>query len=370
MSKIDKLVDELKRKFDKYIINYTNQKVIYLRDLFYIFNYLLLKNEIEKIRNLVELLVHYQLNKPTYIEFIHGRGSPDYKYNWKQLSINNSNIGGFPTYIYKRKAYVFGKYPDIDTTSLSLAVISKSIDIFNDKKLYQKYRRTILNGFKYLLRRDVNKDGLLEQYENEDWMMSMLRCGAITYSNAVALLALDWIYDLTKKYDDIFNSEVNYFRKKLSKHIINMLYYNNYFIEGIDCYGNIIIRRSIDTIFVGFTSISESNPKVIYNHLKTIHKTLLYNNLLKNIDIIKKETNPNNITPGMFYNGGISTLYNLLYLYLCFKYNIDPAIDIHQLYSKAQYEWIDHQLRGYNSPHLPSIAIALYIYEIHNDKLR
>jgi hypothetical protein len=48
----------------------------------------------------------------------------------------------------------------------------------------------MLNAVRYLISRDKDNDGLLEQYHNEDWIDTILRSGKIVYSQACWLLAL------------------------------------------------------------------------------------------------------------------------------------------------------------------------------------
>jgi len=65
----------------------------------------------------------------------------------------------------------------------------------------------MLKAVNYLITRDIDRDGLLEQGYNEDWMDTMLRAGKIVYSQACWLLALNnfaaLLFELEK------NSEAN-----------------------------------------------------------------------------------------------------------------------------------------------------------------
>src|SRR5206468_13037222 len=53
----------------------------------------------------------------------------------------------------------------------------------------------------YLVSRDIDNDGLLEQDHNEDWMDSVMRRGKILYSNATWILALENYSNLLREFD-------------------------------------------------------------------------------------------------------------------------------------------------------------------------
>jgi glycogen debranching enzyme len=57
----------------------------------------------------------------------------------------------------------------------------------------------MLNAVEYLIRRDVDNDGLLEQNHNEDWMDTVLRAGKIVYNQACWILALSNLAILLSK---------------------------------------------------------------------------------------------------------------------------------------------------------------------------
>jgi len=372
MTSIDKAVENLRRRFERKIDSYIKKDKLVLRDLFYILNYLIFKKNKERVFNILELISHYQILKPTYMRFMYGLGDPRSRFNWTQLSnITHDYLGGFPTYVKGNNAFIYGRYPDIDSTALSVAILAKGITLLGDEKIYSKYRNNIVYGIKYLESRDTNNNGLLEQLENEDWMHSMLRCGSITYSNATALLALDWIISAAISVgDNEILRDAKLFRGKLLNAISELLYLDEYFIEGISCYGCLILRYSIDTVLLGLTSVSKYLQNKIASHLQVIGKQLLHNGLLKNIDTTQKNTRPETVNPGRLFNGGIWTLYNLLYLYSCLRHKVEPVIDVKLLYNNASFMWLDHKLKGYNDNYLPSIAVALYIYELFGGKLR
>jgi len=140
--------------------------------------------------------------------------------------------GSLPTTIYQAGfSEVYGQNPDIDSTALMISTTSwilaralrsdqddrssdgdqsarksttaaqKSTDyvsallyevgITDPAKVVDYVVPRMLKAIDYLASRDKDKDGLLEQNHNEDWMDTVLRAGKIVYSQACWLLALN-----------------------------------------------------------------------------------------------------------------------------------------------------------------------------------
>ena len=136
--------------------------------------------------------------------------------------------GALPTTIYHDGfSEVYGQNPDIDSTALVLSATSwilvrtlkeneespvkhllerpviatehssnyvsallSKVGITDPSKVSDFVIPKMLKAVCYLLSRDKDKDGLLEQNHNEDWMDTILRSGKIVYSQACWLLAL------------------------------------------------------------------------------------------------------------------------------------------------------------------------------------
>lgn len=138
-------------------------------------------------------------------KLIYGRGSP--KTDFTPINATSDIIrnfyGALPTTIYDRFSEVYALNPDIDSTALMIYVSSWILTyMINEspsmsRKESAELSETIsflipflFRGIDYLLSRDEDKDGLLEQGYNEDWMDTVLRDGKIVYSQACWLLAL------------------------------------------------------------------------------------------------------------------------------------------------------------------------------------
>jgi len=140
-------------------------------------------------------------------KLIYGRGSPETDFT--ALNANDDLAqkfcGALPTTIYSDFSEVYALNPDIDSTALIIYVSSWLLNymiMLNQcgdlrRKESEELVATIpflipflLRGIDYLLSRDVDGDGLLEQDYNEDWMDTVLRDGKIVYSQACWLLGL------------------------------------------------------------------------------------------------------------------------------------------------------------------------------------
>ena len=152
-------------------------------------------------------------------KIIYGRGSPERNYHAVIAGPKKQNTfeGALPTTIYDAGyCEVYGLNPDIDSTTLMINTtswiltklledtpqieggyesrssknISTSNLMTNHSKVIDFVLPRILKAIDYMLTRDIDNDGLLEQNHNEDWMDTCLRVGKIVYSQACWILAL------------------------------------------------------------------------------------------------------------------------------------------------------------------------------------
>jgi hypothetical protein len=152
-------------------------------------------------------------------KIIYGRGSPERNYHAVIAGSKKQNTfeGALPTTIYDAGyCEVYGLNPDIDSTTLMINTTSwvltkiledtpqreggyerrtnKNISISslmaNHSKVIDFVLPRIFKAIDYMLTRDIDNDGLLEQNHNEDWMDTGLRVGKIVYSQASWILAL------------------------------------------------------------------------------------------------------------------------------------------------------------------------------------
>lgn len=180
-----------------------------------------------------------------------GRGSPSN--NFTPIRCDPKSIkkyyGALPTTIYSSFSEIYATEPDIDSTALMiyttswiLSHIYKHInsiknDSFDIKPLnHESYLKTefskltvelipkIFKAIDYLVTKDIDNDGILEQNPNEDWMDTALRDGKIVYSQACWILALKSFvvllnslekYEDAKKLDRIAQNSIASIEKQL-----------------------------------------------------------------------------------------------------------------------------------------------------------
>jgi hypothetical protein len=144
-------------------------------------------------------------------KLIYGRGSP--KTNFTPTNAEDEMTrdfcGALPTTIFDNFCEVYAFNPDIDSTALMIYVTAWVLtNTINDYLSREKQISAATNdlieylipflfrGIEFLASRDKDKDGLLEQDHNEDWMDTVLRNGKVVYSQACWLMALTNFADL------------------------------------------------------------------------------------------------------------------------------------------------------------------------------
>lgn len=193
---------------------------IWCRDSSYILRDWVLSGRIEAALNQIAIIWSHQIGDKAGGSYdkedtiICGRGSPEM--DFKPLVVDDffkrKFQGALPTSFYHERGLceVFGKNPDIDSTALMVSATSwilsrlvlslkePNLKIFDDYysssisknptpripilPIHTAKIREIINivtpkmhtAIDYLASRDIDKDGLLEQNHNEDWMDSIM----------------------------------------------------------------------------------------------------------------------------------------------------------------------------------------------------
>jgi hypothetical protein len=194
---------------------------IWCRDASYILrDWFLSGTNIDEILERLRLIWSHQIIANTDEKIIYGRGSPEM--NFTPVISNDRTRskfeGSLPTSIFQENnvVEVFGKNPDIDSTALMISTTSwilvKLIEKSDGDNIMIDFLLPKMNkAISYLISRDIDNDGLLEQDHNEDWMDSVMRRGKIVYSNATWILAVKNFSKLLRKLDDDnSNKQENY----------------------------------------------------------------------------------------------------------------------------------------------------------------
>ena len=204
---------------DKYITQSTEPgdyyKAVWCRDAAYILrDQFVTGNHIEVFSQLKHIWKN-QIGSDSN-NLIYGRGSP--KTEFTPLKASKETIknfcGALPTTIYDNFSEIYALNPDIDSTALMIYVSSWILAQMinqNDGKSKNKSGQTsemisfilpyLFRSVDYLLSRDEDNDGLLEQEDNEDWMDTVMRDGKVVYSQGCWLLGLSGFANLLNLVD-------------------------------------------------------------------------------------------------------------------------------------------------------------------------
>ncbi|AFU57573.1 hypothetical protein Ngar_c06300 [Candidatus Nitrososphaera gargensis Ga9.2] len=193
-------------------------KAIWCRDASYILRDWFLAGHAEAVMRELMFIWSHQIAAGRE-KIIYGRGSPEMRY-LSQVATSETEKrfeGALPTTIFHGFSEVYGQDPDIDSTALMISATSWILNAYLKaglvsapqlsyitESLEARISRTVsdpstvidfvlprmLKGVDYLVGRDIDGDGLLEQGHNEDWMDTVLRSGKIVYSQACWILAL------------------------------------------------------------------------------------------------------------------------------------------------------------------------------------
>lgn len=201
-------------------------KAIWCRDASYILKDWFLSGRIEDVMQEIMFIWSHQITQ-TSEKLVYGRGSPEMKYlsEIAKPELQEKFEGALPTTVFHGFSEVYAKDPDIDSTALMISTTAWILNAYLKAGLFspspfsflsaeQEIDRKILSvapdpsvvinfavprmlkAVDYLMSRDIDGDGLLEQGHNEDWMDTVLRAGKIVYSQACWILALKNLSEL------------------------------------------------------------------------------------------------------------------------------------------------------------------------------
>jgi hypothetical protein len=178
-------------------------KAVWCRDAAYILKDQFLSGHSAAVLDQLKYIWNKQIG-PDSTKLICGRGSP--KTNFTPMdaesAMTRNFYGALPTTIFDNFSEIYALNPDIDSTALmiyaSTWILTNMIkDSMERKKVsatvteFTEYLIPFLfRGIDFLTSRDEDKDDLLEQDHNEDWMDTVLRDGKVVYSQACWLMAL------------------------------------------------------------------------------------------------------------------------------------------------------------------------------------
>ena len=283
------------RKFISLTEKYTSQntepgdyyKAVWCRDAAYILKDQFLSGHVAAVLEQLKQIWKKQIGNDS-TKLIYGRGSP--KTNFTPINadsdVTKNFYGALPTTIFDDFSEVYALHPDIDSTALMIYVstwiLTKITNDSNDKRkdvsaevnaLIEYLIPYLFRGVDFLTSRDDDKDRLLEQDYNEDWMDTVLRDGKVVYSQACWLMALTSFANLLLVRDKEDEAQrLQYMASQLIDSIENKMWY-----EKGQCYVDIKSERAAgddsrgilcqDVIFYVF-AMTELLPQIGPNNSK------------------------------------------------------------------------------------------------------
>jgi glycogen debranching enzyme len=233
---LDAFTELAKKFFEKtheYVVQGINPggiyQAIWCRDASYILIDWFMSGNIHGTMQQIHQIWSHQISSPSEEKIVYGRGSIDMKFLSEVYDDKKKQFSGaLPTTFYQAGfSEVYGRNPDIDSTALMISTTSWILDRWHNKKnlghgavtktdsvtnsddtsdyvsglllevgitdpvkLTDYVLPRMFKAVEYLLTRDKDNDGLLEQGHNEDWMDTILRAGKVVYSQACWILAL------------------------------------------------------------------------------------------------------------------------------------------------------------------------------------
>jgi glycogen debranching enzyme len=230
--------DTFMMKTEEHILQAVNPggyyQAIWCRDASYILKDWTLAGNVTAALQQLYLIWSHQIDHPSREKLVYGRGSPEMKFLSEEANEKKQKefSGALPTTIYPAGfSEIYGQSPDIDSTALMISTTAwimkkalkrhsssyssnrqvddqisatmasehsadyvssllRKLGITDPAKAIDFLLPRMLKAVEYLLRRDTDSDGLLEQNHNEDWMDTILRAGKIVYTQASWILAL------------------------------------------------------------------------------------------------------------------------------------------------------------------------------------
>lgn len=355
-------------------------KDIWVRDAMYITRGLIAIKEYKKAKDILEEVAKYQFgeNIANY-KVARGRGSENLGYKSRAVDIEFvlKNDGALPTTIYSNMTLeIYAENPDIDSTALWIIETCEYVFATDDLGFAKRNYDNLIRAFKWLKRRDVDGDFLLEQGENEDQQDCLGRRGKVTFSQALWFQAVNKLSRLEKILNHKDKSfELKNLMTKIKKAINDKLWLKSkgYYADYIDEETTSERLNQDTSLLITFAIAPKSRANTMLNKMEE----LLWNeygavNLYPPYEYEK--TAPLKLPPGTYLNSAI-------WPWIC-GYEISARFAIgdkekaNKLLKRVlpyySYEWIDPK-KGipYGSyPFATNMGILLYIISTNYSKIK
>lgn len=312
-------VDDLYKELKNALLEHVSEsffpggvyKDLWARDAMHITRGLIAIKEYKKAKDILEELAKYQLGeKIADYKIVRGRGSENLGYKARVVDIEFvlENDGALPTTIYSNETLeIYGENPDIDSTALWIIEACEYVLGTDDLDFAKRNYGKIIRAFKWLKRRDIDGDSLLEQGENEDQQDCLRRRGKVTFSQALWFQAVNKLSRLEKflnHKDKAF--ELKDLMAKIRKAINEKLWLKSkgYYADYIDEKTTSNRLNQDTSLLITFGIAPKSRAKIMLNKMDE----LLWNeygavNLYPPYEY--KETAPLKLPPGTYLNSAV-----------------------------------------------------------------
>lgn len=291
--------------------------------------------------------------------------------------------GAFPTNIYDGRGYdsygnrfrsgtgeIYGEVPDIDSTAWWVIEAADYCRRTHDLRTAREFLGRTRLALRFLVSKDVNGDGLLEQGANEDWADCLKRSGTITYTQGVWYAALLAAADIEEMAGSRFEADrLRAFASDVKAETNRKLFKNGRYVECISPDGAVSDRVSQDTAWLIIFGMAPRGRQ---------------RSILRSFDELRceqghgvvyplyspDETGPTRIDHGEYHNGGVWTWLSSVEAWarwLYEDYETGDALMENALHHSPEtvFEWVNGRTGETHNPGFATGASALLcaIYE-------
>ncbi|PIU68163.1 MAG: hypothetical protein COS84_01555 [Armatimonadetes bacterium CG07_land_8_20_14_0_80_40_9] len=310
---LDDLVGELKSGLLSHVSKSLSPggwyKGIWARDAMHIVRGLSAIKEYKKAKEIVEEVSNYQLGEKTRKNYkiVRGRGSKNlgYKPREADAEFRSINDGAIPTTIYpNNRIEIYAENPDIDSTALWIIAACECALRTNDLDFSRRNHNKISKALTWLSSRDIDRDFLLEQGENEEQADCLRRRGKVVFSQALWFSAVDKVLKLEEFLNQKGRAlELKDLKEKIRGAINEKLWLEaeGYYVDYID--GKPDYKLNQDTSFlITFGIAPNDRAKTMLNKMEEV----LWNEYgAVNVLPPYEETGPLKLKPGMYLNSAV-----------------------------------------------------------------
>lgn len=276
-------------------------------------------------RDLLRLYARYQLTESTdpSTVLIRRKGRADWHEGLASYATPEyvrQYAGAFPTNVYDGQGYncfgepfrpgvgeIYGEVPDIDSTAWWVIEAADYCERTHDLRTAREFLFRSRMAMSFLLSKDTDGDGLLEQGPNEDWADCLKRSGKITYTQGVwykALIAAASLEELVgsrQRAEELLIQAADVYSQTNT-----LLFKDGRYVECIRPDGTVSERVSQDTAWlVVFGMAPEGYEEELLSSFDELRCEQGHGIVYPLYD--PEQTGPTRMEHGEYHNGGVWT---------------------------------------------------------------